>query len=154
MNAQKSAKIIASLTARFGSEALNGPPTAVASRGARRSLAERGLRRRKACDRHAERRARYVIEPDLMTERHGGSIAAVLTADPELQFGPDLAPTLGGDPHQLADAIPVERDEGVDAKNSLGEVGAEKARSVVPADAERRLREIIGAEREELRRTG
>src|SRR6185503_13332785 len=49
---------------------------------------ERGLRRCKPCDRHAVRRARYVIEADAMAEPHRCRIAAVLAADAELQIRP------------------------------------------------------------------
>ena len=52
---------------------------------ARDHLADRGLRRRKARDRHAIGRARDIIEPDVVTERDGGGIAAVLAADTDLE---------------------------------------------------------------------
>src|SRR5436309_15384325 len=46
----------------------------------RGGLAERGLRRRKARDRHAVGRTGYVIEPDRVAERHRGRSAAMLAA--------------------------------------------------------------------------
>src|SRR4051812_22142910 len=54
-------------------------------------LAERGLRRGEARDRHAIGRARDVVEPDLVAERHRGRIAAVLAADPDLEVLAGLA---------------------------------------------------------------
>src|SRR3954471_3583733 len=44
----------------------------------RSRLAQRGLRGGEAGDRHAVGRAGHVVEPDLVTERHRGGIAAVL----------------------------------------------------------------------------
>ncbi len=46
--------------------------------------AERGVRGGEAGDRHAVRRARHVVEADLVTERDRRRIATVLAADPEL----------------------------------------------------------------------
>src|SRR5689334_22706178 len=52
---------------------------------AARILTQRRLRRRKPRDRHAERRARYVVQIHLVAERDRRRIAAVLAADADLE---------------------------------------------------------------------
>src|SRR3954470_8976393 len=117
---------------------------------ARHRLAERGLRGGEAGDRDAVGRAGDVVEADRMAEGDGGGIAAVLAADADLERGARLTTACDADLDELADAFLVERDEGIDRQDALGHVGAEEARGIVTADAVRRLREVIGAEREEL----
>src|SRR5438128_735543 len=73
------------------------------SRRTGRTLAKRGLRRRKARDRHAERRTRDVVEPDLVAEGDRGRIAAMLAADAELQSVARLAAAIRRDADQFAD---------------------------------------------------
>jgi hypothetical protein len=51
---------------------------------------------------------------------------------------------------QLADAVDVERDERIVLEDAGAPVGAEEAAGVVAADAEGGLRQVVGAEREEL----
>src|SRR5256885_1213299 len=46
---------------------------------------QRRLRRGEARDRHAERAARHVIQPDPVAELHAVRVAAVLAADADLQ---------------------------------------------------------------------
>src|SRR5437879_7485938 len=79
----------------------------VGLRLARNRLAERGLGCGKAGDRHAIGRAGDVVEPDLVAERHGGRIAAMLTANADLQIRPDLAAAGDADLHQLANAVAI-----------------------------------------------
>src|ERR1700722_17488234 len=117
---------------------------------ARQLLAERCLGGGETRDRYAERRARDVVEPDLVAERDRGRIAAVLAADAELEVLAHLAAALARDRDQFADALAIDRDERIDGENALRGVGAEKARGVVAADAEGGLGEIIGAIGEEL----
>src|SRR5882757_9260654 len=114
-------------------------------------LAERGLRGGETRDRHPIGRARDVVEADLVAERDGGGIAAMLAADAHLQIGPRLASARDADLDELADAVAIDRDEGIDLENALGDVGAEKTRGVVAADAVGGLRQVVGAEGEELR---
>ena len=78
----------------------------------------------------------------------------MLAADAELDVGPGPAPALDADPHELADAVLVDGDEGVGGQNPLLGVGAEEGRGVVARDAERRLGQVVRAEGEELRRLG
>src|SRR5262245_8751206 len=102
---------------------------------ARDRLADRGLRRGKACDRHAIGRTRYVSQADIVSTCHGRAIATMLAANADLEFRPRLAPALNADLHEFADAVAVERDEGIDFQDALGDVGAEEARRVIAADA-------------------
>src|SRR5262249_16543658 len=132
----------------------NAEGYALRSRRARAPLAERGLRRGEPRDRHPERRARHVIEPDLVAEGDRSGVAAVLAADADLELRPRRAPTLDPDPDELGDALAVDGDERIGCKNSARHIGAEKARRVVATDAEGGLGQIIGAEREELRACG
>src|SRR5581483_8414917 len=118
---------------------------------ARDSRADRGLRRRKPRDRHAIGRARDIIEPDVVAERDGGGIAAVLAADADFQTRPRLAAALHADLDELADALAIDRDERIDLEDALGHIGTEEARRVVAADAVGGLRQIVGTEGEELR---
>ena len=53
---------------------------------ARAGLGQRGLRRGEARERHAERRAADVVEPELVAERDRARLAAVLAADAELEL--------------------------------------------------------------------
>src|SRR5260221_13263771 len=80
-------------------------------RFARGLLAERGLRRREPRDRHAERRAGHVVEPDLVAEHNRRRIAAVLTADADLEVPAHLAAALDADPNQRPDTVAVDRHE-------------------------------------------
>src|ERR1019366_361755 len=124
------------------------------SRLAGDGLAECGLRRGQPRDRHAVGRAGDVIQSDLVAERDGGGIAAMLAANADLETRAGLASARNADLHQLADAVAIDRDERIDLQDSLGDIGAEESGGVVAADAVSRLRQIVGAEREELRRLG
>ena len=65
------------------------------------------------------------------------------------------AAALDADPHQVADAVLVERLERVALEHAVLEVeGEELALGVVARHAERRLREVVRAEREEVRDLG
>src|SRR5262249_51872662 len=89
------------------------------SRGAGGVLAQRRLGGGKAGDRHPERRARHVVEPGLVTERHRGGIATVLAANAELDVASGFASALDRDVDEFAHALAIERDERVDGKNAL-----------------------------------
>src|SRR6185295_2396957 len=94
----------------------------------------------------------YVGETDLVAERDGRGIAAVLAADADLQARPRLASTLDGDAHHRADTVAVEDLERVRGDDLLLYVlGEEALLRVVARDAEDRLREVVRSEREELR---
>src|ERR1700687_2112844 len=89
-------------------------------------LAECSLRRGQPRDRHAVGRARDVVQSDLVAERDRSRIAAMLAADPDLDVRAGLAAAGDADLHQLADAVAIDRDEGVDLEDSLGDVGREE----------------------------
>src|SRR5690242_4046772 len=88
----------------------------------RHRLADRGLRRGETGDRHAIGRARDIVEADLVAERDGGGIAAMLAADSNLESGPRLAPALHADLDELADAVLVERDERINLEDAFCDV--------------------------------
>src|SRR5947209_2992258 len=89
-----------------------GPKTSLC-RPPRPRLAERRLRRGKPGDRHAEGRAGDVVERHRLAESDAGGIAAVLAADAELDPGARFSPALGRDLYEFADALLVERHEGI-----------------------------------------
>src|SRR5436309_12167401 len=78
----------------------------------------------------------------------------MLAANADLEIGPRLAAARDADLDELADAVAIHRDERIDLQNALGDIDAEESGRVVAADAVGRLREIVGAEREEFRRLG
>ena len=75
----------------------------------------------------------------------------MLAADAELEVRLRLPPALDRDPHQVADAFVVEHLERVALEHAVLEVeGEELALGVVARHAERRLREVVRAEGEEV----
>src|SRR5450830_43169 len=114
------------------------------------------LRRGEPCDRDAERRAAHVVHAGAVAELDALGIAAVLAADAHLEVGPGAATPLDAHLHELADALLVEGRERVGRPDLLllGEVEREKRTGVVAAHAEGHLREVVGAEAEELRHFG
>jgi len=74
----------------------------------------------------------------------------LFAADAELEVGPGLATLLDGDRHELTDAGPVNRGEGILLHDFEFRVAGQEAAGVVTRHAERRLREVVGAEAEEL----
>src|SRR5205814_10548733 len=77
-------------------------------RGAGPSCAEGRMSGGQPRQGHPERRARHVVEADLVAEVDRGRVAAVLAADPELERLPGGAAPLAGPADQLADARLVE----------------------------------------------
>ena len=75
----------------------------------------------------------------------------MLAADADLEVRPGLAAARDPDLHEFADAGAVNRDERIDLENALRNISAEETRRIVAADAVGGLRQIVGAEREELR---
>src|SRR2546421_11818502 len=105
--------------------------------------------------RHAERRTRDVVQPDCVEEVHGFGIAAMLAADTDLEVGAATSTLLGGDMHQPADAVCIdglERRYPEDAQ--LDVATEERALDVVAGEPPAHLGQVVGAEREELRRLG
>src|SRR4029078_7491963 len=100
-------------------------------------FAARRLPRAKPRDRHPERRAGHIVEADLVAEFDRGRVAAMLAADADLELAAHLAAALDADPHQFADALLIDRDEGIGRQNAARGVDAEERGRVVATDAER-----------------
>src|SRR5216110_2908619 len=111
--------------------------------------------RREAGDRYPEGRTRYVVEAEEVAQLDARRIPAVLAADPDLQVLADSSTFLDAGPHKLADALAVQGLERIEGENPpFYEVQEELALGVVPAVPERRLREIVRPEGEELGMSG
>jgi hypothetical protein len=96
------------------------------------------------------RRTAHVVEADLVAEHDRGRVAAVLAADAQVQLRIRGLALLARDAHQAPDPGLVHRDERVRGHQLALLVHPDELADVVPAEAERRLREIVRAEREEL----
>ena len=82
-------------------------------------------------------------------------VATVLTAHAELQPRLGRPATLGADPHEFTDAGLVDGVERIGLQQALLEVlRHHPALDVVTAESERQLREVVGAEAEEVRHLG
>src|SRR6266566_5733954 len=133
---------------------LHNPPTCLSDCRSRPVdhplLLERRLRRSKPRDGDAERRARHVVHPHMVAELHRRGLAPVLAADPDLQ----LVAAAAAQPHreldQLAHAVLVEHLERIVLENTVLHVERQKTTGIVTRQAEGRLREIVGPEREEV----
>src|SRR5665647_58292 len=102
-------------------------------------------------DRDAERRAGHVREACAVEEVDRIRIATVLATDTGLQTGLGLAALLDAHGDELADALLVERLEGVLLDDLVVDVRAEEAElGVVTRDADAGLGEVVRAEREEV----
>ena len=130
------------------------------SRRLRRPRPPRGVRPgppapRRAGPRHPERRAAHVVEAGLVEEADRRRVAAVLAADADLEARPGGPAPLGPELDQLADAVEVDGLEGVARQEPELEVGVHHpALDVVAAEPERHLREVVGAEGEEVGHLG
>src|SRR3954452_18163837 len=114
-------------------------------------LLERRLRCSHPRDRHAVGRTAHVVEPRHLEEPDRLRVAAVLAADAQLEVGVRLAAHPGGQAHEPADAELVDRLERAAVEDLLLHVRLEEAAlGVVAREAQRRLREVVGAEREEV----
>src|SRR4051794_8451899 len=120
-----------------------------------RAFFERRLRRREPCERDAVGRAAHIVEAEAVAERDRLRLAAVLAADADLDVGLRGAPALDADPHQVADAAFVDRLERIRLEDAVLHVeGQELPFCIVARHAERRLREVVRPEREEVRDLG
>src|SRR5438270_9878435 len=82
-------------------------------------------------------------------------VAAVLAADADLEITPRLAAFLDRDLHQAPDSDGIQRLEWVHRQDLLLDVlQQELAFGIVAREAERGLRQVVGAERKELRVLG
>src|SRR4029453_12103378 len=111
---------------------------------------ERRLRRGEARQRDAVRGAGHVLQAELVAERDRGRLTAVLPADAHLDVL-HAAAALDRDAHEVADAALVDRLERVPLEHAVLEVARQElALRVVAREAERRLREVVRPEREEV----
>src|SRR5438105_510340 len=110
---------------------------------------ERRLCRREPCDGDSVRRRADVGEPDRVEEMHRRRVAAMFAADAELDVGTRLPSALNAHRHEVADAVHVDRGERILLEDLLVLVDLQELADVVAREAERQLREIVGAKREE-----
>ena len=89
------------------------------------------MRRREAGNGNAIRRARHVVEPQVMAERDRARLAAVLAADADFERRPH-APTLADAvADQAANAVLVEHLERIVEEDAAVEVRRQKPSGVV-----------------------
>jgi len=74
-------------------------------------LPENGLGGRQARDGQAIRRAGHVVETQFVAQHDRTWIAAVLTANADLDIRPRLATRGDREAHELAHAVPIQADE-------------------------------------------
>src|SRR5690606_6040594 len=107
--------------------------------------------RRQAGDGHPEGRAADVIKAVSMAQVDRGGVAAVLAADADFEVGTYRAPEPCAGLDELADAHLVDGREGVLLYDALLEVVHQEALlGVIARHPEGRLRQVVGAEAEEL----
>src|SRR5207302_10314369 len=93
----------------------------------------------------------HVVQAQLVAERDRRRLAAVLAADAELERRLRPPPSLDRQPHQVADATHVQRLERIVLQNTIFQVPRQElALRVVAGEAERRLGQVVRAEREEV----
>src|SRR5437899_10629893 len=86
-----------------------------------------------------------------MAEANRRGVDAVLAAGAELELRAPRPPLLARDAHERAHAAALDRLERVPLVDLEGvDAGAEEAGGVVARDPERRPRQVVGAEGEEL----
>ena len=76
----------------------------------------------------------------------------MLAANAKLDSRARFAAAFGSDGHQIADAILIQSDERILFEDAGVDILVEETRGVVARNADRGLRQIVRAEREELRR--
>src|SRR5687768_13299288 len=102
-------------------------------------------------DRYAIGRTGDVIEIAVVTEGNRLRFTAMLAADADLECRLHATPVSNGQRDELAHATPVDGLEGVVGEQSLLQVLRQESTGVVAAQAKCRLREVVRAEREEVR---
>lgn len=107
---------------------------------------QHGLRGGQSGDWHAERRTAYVVETDLVTECDRLWIAAMFTADADLEIWFHTTTPLGAEADQLAHAVAIENLKRIVFNDLAFDVIGQKAARIVAAQAERRLRQVVSAE--------
>ncbi len=107
---------------------------------------------REASDRDTEGGARHIVQAECVAQFDARWIAAMLSANPDLELLADLPAFLDTHPHELADTFAIQRLEGIEGQDSpVHEIEEELAFRVVTGISKRGLREIVRPEGEELR---
>ena len=102
--------------------------------------------RRQSRDGHAEGRTGYIVQADGVAERHASGFTTVLATDAHLELRPHVSAITYRPFDEFSHALGIEhlkRIVGIDP--SLHVLRQETAR-VITAQAEGRLRQVIGAE--------
>ena len=120
------------------------------SGGAVDADAERRLGGCEASDGNAIRAAADVVEVHLLAEGDAGRVATMLAANAHLQRGLRGPALIGGDTHHGADPFDVDADERVFGQHPLVHVIRQEAPGIVARQTEDGLRQVIGAEAEEV----
>src|SRR5688572_9183006 len=95
--------------------------------GALGSILQGGMSRSQARHRHAEWRARDIIEADFIEKVHGAWVTAVLAANADFKRGPPLAALPGRHLDQLSDAFAIEHLERIILENAFFDVTRQEA---------------------------
>src|SRR5688500_8381043 len=111
---------------------------------------ERGVRRRQPRDGNAIRRTRDVVHAEGMAEPDRARLSAMLAAAADLQRVADTTSRGDRELDEFAHAFFIEHLKRIVSQDAELEIIRQEATRVVAAQPERRLGEIVGAEREEL----
>ena len=89
-----------------------------------------------------------------MAETNRVGVSAMLSADAKLEFFAGLAPPFCRNLNELAHAFDIERHKRIARDHALAQIVVQEHAGIVAANADGGLRQIVGAEGEELRRLG
>src|SRR5260370_20252993 len=95
-------------------------------------------------------RAAHIVQSNLVAESDRTGIAAVFAADSYFQIRLYVAATLGAEAHQLAYAFAVKHLKRIVDQNLPVDVGRQEPARVIATQTERRLRQVVCAEREKV----
>src|SRR5215469_8646780 len=88
--------------------------------------------------------ARDVIQADRMAKLHGARLAAMFTADADLQLRADAPTGRNGNANQLPNTVLIQNLKRIVRYYTTFDVIRKEPTSVVSAESERGLRQIIG----------
>src|SRR6478672_10113032 len=107
---------------------------------------ERRLCGRQARHRYPIGRGAHIVHSGFLEEMDRRGIAAMLPADADFQILARLTTTLHTNRDDRADAVDVDRRKGILVENFLVLIDAQEFADIVSGEAERQLREVVGAE--------
>src|SRR3954454_19087369 len=93
------------------------------------------LRRREACDWHAEGIAGDVVHSQAIAEDDRGGVPAVLAANAELEIGPRLAAEIAGHRDELPDTRLIQYLERIVLDDPVLQVVRQELPRVIPGEA-------------------